>query len=161
MVCCVYFHKKLSVLFRFTLFCLSLLLEHAEADTFFCFTGLMSEIRDFFIKTLDESEMGINGLMNRLMLKLKECDPQVWNRLKTQELEPQFYSFRYSFELVSFFKVMKLNFAIYYGNAILRWLTLLLSQEFNLPDILRIWDSLFADQNRFQFLIYVCTAMIV
>lgn len=68
--------------------------EHAEADTFFCFTGLMSEIRDFFIKTLDESEMGINGLMNRLMRKLKECDPQVWNRLKNQELEPQFYSFR-------------------------------------------------------------------
>lgn len=68
--------------------------EHAEADTFFCFTGLMSEIRDFFIKTLDESEMGINGLMSRLMRKLKECDPQVWNRLKNQELEPQFYSFR-------------------------------------------------------------------
>lgn len=71
-----------------------LLTEHAEADTFFCFTGLMSEIRDFFIKTLDESEMGINGLMTRLMRKLKECDPQVWNRLKNQELEPQFYSFR-------------------------------------------------------------------
>jgi len=69
--------------------------EYAEADTFFCFTGLMSEIRDFFIKTLDESEMGINGLMNRLMRKLKECDPQVWNRLKNQELEPPFYSFRY------------------------------------------------------------------
>ncbi|XP_046650063.1 TBC1 domain family member 13-like [Daphnia pulicaria] len=109
--------------------------EYAEADTFFCFTGLMSEIRDFFIKTLDESEMGINGLMNRLMRKLKECDPQVWNRLKNQELEPPFYSFR--------------------------WLTLLLSQEFELPDILRIWDSLFADENRFEFLIYVCTAMIV
>jgi len=109
--------------------------EHAEADTFFCFTGLMSEIRDFFIKTLDESEMGIYGLMNRLMLKLKECDPQVWNRLKNLELEPQFFSFR--------------------------WLTLLLSQEFNLPDILRIWDSLFADERRFDFLIYVCSAMII
>lgn len=42
-----------------------------------------------------------------------------------------------------------------------RWLTLLLSQEFDLPDILRIWDSLFADPKRFDFLIYVCTAMIV
>ena len=69
-------------------------IEFAEADTFFCFTGLMSEIRDFFIKTLDESEMGIYGLMNRLMSKLKECDPQVWNRLKNLELEPQYFSFR-------------------------------------------------------------------
>ena len=32
--------------------------EYAESDTFFCFTGLMSEIRDVFIKTLDESEVG-------------------------------------------------------------------------------------------------------
>ena len=56
---------------------------------------------------MNESEMGINGLMNRLMLKLKECDPQVWNRLKGQELEPQFYSFRYSVQVISFIKVMK------------------------------------------------------
>lgn len=54
----------------------------------------MSEIRDFFIKTLDESESGIYGLMNRLMNKLKECDPLVWNRLRSQEIEPQFFSFR-------------------------------------------------------------------
>jgi len=40
--------------------------------------------------------MGINKLMERLMMKLKEVDPQVWNRLKNQELEPQFYSFRYT-----------------------------------------------------------------
>ncbi|EDW38740.1 GL13210 [Drosophila persimilis] len=32
---------------------------HAEADCFFCFTALMSEIRDFFIKTLDDAEGGI------------------------------------------------------------------------------------------------------
>ena len=42
-----------------------------------------------------------------------------------------------------------------------RWLTLLLSQEFDLPDILRLWDSLFADQYRFEFLLYVCIAMLV
>ena len=27
--------------------------EHAEADCFFCFTNLMSDIRDFFIKVRD------------------------------------------------------------------------------------------------------------
>ena len=42
-----------------------------------------------------------------------------------------------------------------------RWLTLLLSQEFPLPDVLRIWDSLFADENRFDFLIYICCSMIM
>lgn len=44
---------------------------------------------------------------------------------------------------------------------IYRWLTLLLSQEFSLPDVERIWDSLFADPQRFTFLIYICCAMIL
>ena len=33
--------------------------ENVEADAFFCFTNLMSEIRDNFIKTLDDSACGI------------------------------------------------------------------------------------------------------
>ncbi|KAM9370918.1 TBC1 domain family member 13 isoform X2 [Gavia stellata] len=41
-----------------------------------------------------------------------------------------------------------------------RWLTLLLSQEFLLPDVIRIWDSLFADDKRFDFLLLVCCAML-
>ena len=40
--------------------------EHAEADCFFCFTNLMSDIRDFFIKTLDDSSTGIQAMMTRL-----------------------------------------------------------------------------------------------
>ena len=42
-----------------------------------------------------------------------------------------------------------------------RWMTLLLSQEFTLPDVIRIWDSLFADEHRFSFLTEVCCAMMV
>ena len=38
-------------------------LEHAEADSFFCFTNIMSEIRDNFIKTLDDSDLGIGKLI--------------------------------------------------------------------------------------------------
>jgi len=70
------------------------LLEHAEADCFFCFTALMGEIRDFFIKTLDESEGGIKMMMAKLSNLLKEIDPDVWMLLKEQELFPQYYSFR-------------------------------------------------------------------
>uniref|UniRef100_A0A336M0R4 TBC1 domain family member 13 n=1 Tax=Culicoides sonorensis TaxID=179676 RepID=A0A336M0R4_CULSO len=109
--------------------------EYAEADCFFCFTSVMSEIRDFFIKTLDESESGIKGMMAKLLSLLKEKDIDVWQRLRDQDLFPQYYSFR--------------------------WITLLLSQEFPLPDVVRIWDSLFADEHRYNFLIKVCCAMIV
>ncbi|CAB4055597.1 TBC domain-containing protein C1952.17c,TBC1 domain family member 13 [Lepeophtheirus salmonis] len=89
--------------------------EFAEADTFFCFTNLMSDIRDFFIKTLDESETGINGMMIKLMNRIKQFDSGVEKTLVAQGIRPQYFSFR--------------------------WLSLMLSQEFPLPDVLRIWDS--------------------
>ncbi|KAK9886778.1 hypothetical protein WA026_018431 [Henosepilachna vigintioctopunctata] len=109
--------------------------EYAEADCFFCFTNLMSEIRDFFIKSLDETDHGINKMMNRMLNQLKVYDLEVWLKLHQLDLKPQYYSFR--------------------------WITLLLSQEFPLPDVLRIWDSLFSDEKRFDFLINVCCAMII
>lgn len=54
----------------------------------------MGEIRDFFIRTLDESESGIGAMMNRLMANLRQHDHQLWDRLRVQELKPQFFSFR-------------------------------------------------------------------
>ncbi|KAG8193385.1 hypothetical protein JTE90_012187 [Oedothorax gibbosus] len=109
--------------------------KYAEADTFHCFTNLMSEIRDFFIKTLDHSASGIGAMMKKLMDKLKKQDHDVWKRINDQDIKPQYYSFR--------------------------WITLMLSQEFPLPDVIRVWDSLFSDERRFQFLICVCCAMIL
>ncbi len=48
------------------------LLENVEADTFFCFTSLMGEIMNNFIKTLDGADVGIVGNMTKLNLLLKE-----------------------------------------------------------------------------------------
>ncbi|KTF91794.1 hypothetical protein cypCar_00034373 [Cyprinus carpio] len=108
--------------------------EHAEADTFFCFTNLMSENRDNFIKSLDDSQCGITFKMESVFSKLKEKDTELYMKLQEQNIKPQYFTFR--------------------------WLTLLLSQEFLLPDVIRIWDSLFSDQERFEFLIPVCCAML-
>jgi hypothetical protein len=109
--------------------------EFAEADCFWCFTALMSEIRDFFIKTLDETDSGIRGMMNRLVRMLELKDAHVADRLKEQGILPQYYAFR--------------------------WISLILSQEFDLPDVLRLWDSILSDESRFDYLICVCCAMIV
>ena len=38
---------------------------------------------------------------------------------------------------------------------------LLLSQEFSIPDVIRLWDSLFADPDRFNYLNYVCVTVIL
>lgn len=109
--------------------------DNAEADAFFCFTHLMSEVMDNFCKSLDKSEMGIVGNMRRLNLLFKEQDHELWLDLEDKKMNPQFYSFR--------------------------WLTLLLSQEFELPEVLRLWDSLFADPERFNFFYCFCCAMLI
>jgi len=109
--------------------------EHAEEDAFFCFTTIMGEIRDNFIKSLDDSAHGIGEEMNRLLSLLQVKDSELWNDLEKKQLKPQFFAFR--------------------------WITLLLSQEFILPDVIRLWDSLFSDPDRFEFLLHVCCAMLV
>lgn len=68
--------------------------EHAEADCFFVFTNLMAEIRDFFIKSLDNTDSGIVNMMHRLTERLKENDPVVQSYLVKNEIHPQYYSFR-------------------------------------------------------------------
>ena len=96
----------------------------------------MIHIRDNFMRIYDNSEFGILERMQRLLMLLKRTDPKTYSLFEKQKIKPEFYAFR--------------------------WLTLLLSQEFHLPDVLRIWDTLFADQARnFEFLLYICCAMIM
>jgi len=108
--------------------------ENAEADSFFCFTNLMSDIRDFFIKTLDDSPTGIRMMMMRLESRLEMTDSAVHNVLKTQGIKMPYFAFR--------------------------WLSLMLSQEFPLPDVLSLWDALLTDDSRCDLLIDVCIAML-
>lgn len=107
----------------------------AESQAFFCFMNLMSEIMNNFIKTLDGSEFGIVKQIENLSILLQEKDPQLWKDFEKKKLNLQFFAFRQ--------------------------LTLLLSQEFELPDVLRLWDTLFSDTNRFELLRYCCCAMLM
>ena len=42
--------------------------KYAEHDTFYCFTRVMSEIRDNFIQSMDESTSGIHANMSKGIL---------------------------------------------------------------------------------------------
>ena len=55
----------------------------------------MSDIRDFFIKTLDDSATGIRAVMERLSQRLQQVDPAVAGRLDSQGIKMQFFAFRY------------------------------------------------------------------
>jgi len=49
--------------------------DHAEADTFFCFTSLMAELRDLFNPQLDETDEGIEvrGVLVVVVEEKEEC----------------------------------------------------------------------------------------
>eukprot|EP00038_Savillea_parva_P025949 m.50299 g.50299 ORF g.50299 m.50299 type:complete len:539 (-) comp7228_c0_seq1:230-1846(-) len=108
--------------------------EHAEADTYWCFLLLMAEFRDNFIKTLDDSDTGIGSLMTRFSRALGRYDGEVKASLDEKGIKPMFYGFR--------------------------WLTCLLSQEFPLPDVIRLWDSLFSKRDRQEYLICICCSLV-
>jgi len=109
--------------------------DDAEADAFYCFTKLMEdEVKDSFLRKLDQTNHGIQARIKYLNELLKKVDKVLWLHLERQAVNPQFYS--------------------------LRWLLLLLTQEFELSDVLRLWDSLLSHPKRVDFLYYVCLAVI-
>ncbi|KAK9058463.1 hypothetical protein SSX86_023305 [Deinandra increscens subsp. villosa] len=110
---------------------------NAEADTFFCFVELLSGCRDNFCKQLDNSVVGIRSTISKMSQLLKHHDEELWRHLElTTKVNPQFYAFR--------------------------WITLLLTQEFNFADILHIWDTLLSDpEGPQETLLRVCCAMLI
>ena len=69
--------------------------EHAEEDAFYCFTNLMGEIRDCFIRSLDESESGIRGQMANFTELLRSVDVHIFTILEEQRIQPQYFAFRW------------------------------------------------------------------
>ncbi|GMH40284.1 hypothetical protein BSKO_08188 [Bryopsis sp. KO-2023] len=108
----------------------------AEADAFFCFMDLLEDFRDHFCKQLDNSNAGIRATISRLSNMLRHHDEELWCHLEyTNKVNPQFYAFR--------------------------WITLLLTQEFEFPDVLRLWDTMLGSpEGRLTWLLKACVSML-
>lgn len=106
-----------------------------ESDVFFGFSLLMGELKDGFIRQLDNEDSGIFGRCKHINNIVKTVDLPVWNCLARLKVETQYYA--------------------------LRWIMVLMCQEFTVPDVIRLWDSLFADPQRFDFIDYVCVQAVL
>jgi hypothetical protein len=109
--------------------------QHAEADTLFCFTHLMSQLRDVFIERMDATDTGIEGRIQQLETLLARHDPALDKHFRMLGLDAHFYS--------------------------LRWITTLFCREFTLPDSIAVWDALFADDKLPEFVLFFCLAMLL
>lgn len=115
---------------------------YAEADSFFVFTTLMSDGRDHFVRSLDlDASTGINATMWRMSQRLAWFDRPLFRDLSKKDIKEQYYAFR--------------------------WITVLCSQEWDLPDVIRLWDSILADrgmqeeEGSFEFLLDFAVAMLM
>ena len=100
-------------------------LENVEADTFWSFSSLMDDIRDIYIKQNDNEKGGIFDKINLLELMISKIQKDIFNIFKKKNVN--FWHFAY------------------------RWIHLFFSQQFILPDLLRIWDTIFCEEDRFYF----------
>ncbi|KAF9264818.1 RabGAP/TBC, partial [Marasmius fiardii PR-910] len=66
---------------------------------------------------------------------LKSVDPVLWKHIQSTGIEPQIYG--------------------------IRWLRLLFTREFGLPDALKLWDGLFACDPTFGLVPWICVAMLI
>ncbi|KAJ4818530.1 TBC1 domain family member 13 [Rhynchospora pubera] len=109
---------------------------HAEADSFGCFVQLLSGFVDNFCPQLDNSSVGIHATLSRLSQLLKANDKDLWDHLENSKVNTQFYAFR--------------------------WVTLLLTQEFEFHSIMTIWDFLLSNPLGVQeMLLRVCCSMLL
>jgi len=91
----------------------------AEADAFWALQGVMGQLRDLFIPALDqEGPNGVHTTLKRLSETLRGADAALWGHLQGLSLDPHFYA--------------------------LEWLSTMFARVFPLPELLRLWDYLFA-----------------
>ncbi|KAL6006294.1 hypothetical protein ACLOJK_040340 [Asimina triloba] len=140
--------------------------SNAEADSFGCFVLLLSDSVDHFCQQLDNSSVGILSTLARLVELVKENDEELWQHLEIvgksnftkvtlkanlkSSIMWQITSENQGLETskLTAAKGMQFKFEGILVNPqfyAFRWITLLLTQEFDMYNIMRIWDSLLSN----------------
>ena len=104
--------------------------ENIEADSFWCFLFLMNGLKNNF----NEDQEGLFNKSKILEECLKIVDINIFNELEKKNVKCELFC--------------------------LRWFIVLFGQDFEMSDILRIWDFIFCFENKNYLLIYICLAVI-
>ena len=97
-----------------------------------------SNISPRYTRELDTGCAGISGCIKRFESTLSNADIELATHLSRQGVRSEFYAFR--------------------------WLVTLNSREFELPEVLRLWDAIFSDRRYFRkdgFIYNFCAAMLI
>ena len=109
--------------------------DFVEHDSYITFEKLMDIVKNIYIRKLDNEPGGVYFRLDEINRLLKILDYELFLHLKRNKIKIEFYGFR--------------------------WMTLFFTQDFEMPDILRIWDSIFGNNNIFEFLYLLILATII
>ena len=109
--------------------------KYVEADSYITFEKLMDVIKIIFIRVKDNEPGGVNYRLKEIGNLLKIIDYELYLHLERNKVKLEFYAFR--------------------------WMTLFFTQDFEMPDIMRLWDSIFSDPEIFEFLYLLVLAPII
>ena len=100
--------------------------ENIEADAFWSFSFLMDDIKKIFQQKNDSLKGGIFDKIVLLELMISKIDKDIFYRLIKKNREDSFYF-------------------------VIKWISLFFSQQMIMPDILRLWDIIFSEEDRYYF----------
>lgn len=86
---------------------------------------------------------------------LRSSDPDLWQGMQKVGIEPQIYGmlviYTYYFTIVEKYSCLMVS----------RWLRLLFTREFSLPDAMVLWDGIFSFEETFLLVPWICVAMLI
>ena len=106
-----------------------------EADSFWSFSLLMDDIKKIFQQKNDALKGGILDKIVLLELMISKIDKDIFNKLLKNNKQDSFH------------------FAI-------KWINLFFSQQMIMPDVLRLWDIIFCEEDRYYFVYLFCLAIL-
>ena len=109
-------------------------LENIEADTFWSFSALMEDIKKYFININNKEKGGICDKINLFELMVSKIHKEVFIKFQNNNIRIFHFAFR--------------------------WINLFFSQQFILPDLIRIWDTIFCEDDRYYFSYYFGLAIL-
>ena len=94
----------------------------------------MDDVKSIFLKENDKKKDGIFNIINNFEMIVENFDNEIYKLLKKNNV----------------------NFIVF----CFRWFNLLFCQDFFLDDILKLWDVIFCEKERFNFVYYFALAIL-
>ena len=108
---------------------------YIESETFVTFSRMMGEIQNNFLRDLDKSEYGVDKQLDSVSKLVKQHLPDIWMNLKVLKIDFKFFA--------------------------LRWVLLLLSQEYSVDETQKLWDLILSARIRYSFLNYLILGLLI